>query len=244
MPLSPPDAVLFDLGNTILRELSFDTLAGVEAVLGEAVEPPRFTAEELTDALSEILADLEPRRFSSQLEFPPYMTPRLLYEPRGIQFDTSDEELEWIFWEAAICWEVEPGVDDVLSLLRKSHIPCGVVSNTAFRSQTLSRQLQKVGLGDYFSFVMASADYVVRKPHPLLFDLAARRLDTAPAKIWFVGDSYDFDIEGSSEAGMTPVWYCPSGATRTPVAAGLVVSSWSEFLEHLCSVGVGDQGAT
>lgn len=101
MALPRPRAILFDFGDTLLREGPVDVFAGVEAVLALATETGGTTARELADALTAVLEDLEPRRRSSQLELPTIMTWRLVYEPRGVRFDTPDADLEWAFWKAA-----------------------------------------------------------------------------------------------------------------------------------------------
>lgn len=234
--LPKPAGVLFDFGDTILHEGPFDVLAGVKAVLAVASGPPTQTAEELAEALSDLLADLDPRRRTSQLELPPHLTMKLIYEPHGIEFDLSAEELEWTFWRAATTWTPEPGIQEVLTALSDLNVPCGVVSNTAFTGETLSRQLATSGLDGPISWVMASADYVVRKPHHLLFDLALRRLGTRPEVTWFVGDSFECDIEGAAAAGLVPIWYDTARAgTDRGAPAVRAVASWQEFLHLLAT---------
>jgi FMN phosphatase YigB (HAD superfamily) len=162
------------------------------------------------------------------------MTRRLIYEPRGIRFDKPDEDLEWLFWSAATAWAPQPGIEGVLDLLLDVGLPCGVVSNTAFRGATLARQLAIEGLDRPISWVIASADYVVRKPHRLLFELASRRLGTRPEETWFVGDSFECDVGGAAAAGMVPIWYHPAEASSDDCApAAHAVASWSEFRELL-----------
>ena len=234
MGLSRPRAILCDFGNTVLREAQFDVRAGLEAVLALATDARGWTVEKLAEDLGELLADLEPRRHASQLEFPPHMTPRLLYEPRGIFFDEPPERLEWVFWSAATSWVSEPGVEQALDSLAAAGLPCGIVSNTAFRGETLSLQLAIHGLDGVFSWVISSAEHVVRKPHHLLFQLAARRLGIPPEDTWFIGDSFECDIEGAAGVGMVPVWYRPEGPDSVDVApAACAVASWGEFQELL-----------
>jgi putative hydrolase of the HAD superfamily len=80
-----------------------------------------------------------------------------------------------------------------------------VVSNTSFTERTLRAELEKHGLADYFEFILTSSEYSVRKPNPLLFEMAAARLGVLASSIWFVGDRIDADVVGANAAGMTSV---------------------------------------
>lgn len=70
-------------------------------------------------------------------------------------------------------------------------------------------ELARHGLADAIAFVLVSADYAVRRPQALLFEVAAARLRVAPQDIWFVGDHLDTDIIGANGADMTSVWLRP-----------------------------------
>jgi putative hydrolase of the HAD superfamily len=161
--------------------------------------------------MAQLMADLDPRRQASHLELPLHTICSLIYDPRGIHFNQSAAEIEWVFWSAATTWTLEPGVREVLAFLEEASVPCGIVSNTMFREQTIARQLAASGLDGVLPWVITSAEHVVRKPHPRLFALAAQRLRTPPADPWFVGDSFECDVQGAAAAGMVPIWYCPKG---------------------------------
>ncbi len=226
-----PKGMLVDFGNTLLREGPVDVLAGTTAVLGHVAAPVCHTAEDLAQAIVRLRQDLEPRRRAAQLELPPYAVDRLIYQPRGIRFDVPEEQVEWTYWNAATSWTVESGAVEALRTVARAGIPCGVVSNTAFRAATIARELERHGFGGLFLWVLASSEHVVRKPHPLVFEVAARRLGVPPGDIWFVGDSLDNDIHGAAGAGMTPIWYDPDGADprdRAP-PGGYVITAWDEF---------------
>lgn len=227
--LSRPRAVVFDFGDTLLREGPTDFLAGAGAVLALAREPVRCTAAELATALAELMADLDPRRRSAQIEIPPAAVRRLVYEPLGITFDRSTDDLEWAFWSAATSWSPEPGVLGALAALEAAGIPCAVLSNSMFSAATVTRQLEACGITAPFRFVMTSSEFVVRKPHRRLFQLAAARLGEDPAGIWFVGDSIDYDVAGAAEAGLVPLWYAAQSPAASCDRAAGVIRHWSEF---------------
>jgi putative hydrolase of the HAD superfamily len=233
LALGKPSAVIFDFGDTLMREGPLDFLAGAARVLELASDTAGRTPELVAAAMAALMADVNPRRQASQLEPYPETIWRLVYEPLEIKFVHSPAEVEWAFWSAATSWTVETGAQEVLHLLASSGIPCGVLSNTMFRSETIARELAAIGL-DQFRWVMTSADFVFRKPHRRLFELAALRMQVEPARIWFVGDSFENDVCGAAEAGMVPIWYrvdAPAGRETPPAVHA--VTGWPEFSELL-----------
>jgi putative hydrolase of the HAD superfamily len=103
------------------------------------------------------------------------------------------------------------------------------VSNSSFRGEVIRHELSKHGLADHLSIVVASADYAVRKPNPLLFETAAGLLGVSARDIWFVGDRLDTDVAGARAAGMYAVWL---GGPNADAGDGelLTVSDWRELL--------------
>ena len=95
--------------------------------------------------------------------------------------------------------------------------------------QALAWQLEESGLGAYFMFVMSSADYVLRKPHPVLFQTACRKLELDPASVWYVGDKPEFDVAGAANAGLVSVLYAPADVAGSGPVPDLRVGSWNEL---------------
>jgi putative hydrolase of the HAD superfamily len=225
-----PRAVVFDFGDTLMREGPFDVRAGAARVLQLARDANGCTTDRLAEAMTALAADLNPRRQASQLEPPTHTIWRLIYEPFGIRFDQTPTEVEWAFWSAATVWTLEPGAPEIVELIARSGVPCGVLSNTMFRSETIARQLEASGFRNAFRWVMASADFVFRKPHRRLFDLATQRMGEEPGRIWFVGDSFENDVCGAAAAGMVPVWYRVGDAAEPrPGTAAYIVRDWAEL---------------
>jgi FMN phosphatase YigB (HAD superfamily) len=52
---------------------------------------------------------------------------------------------------------------------------------------------------------MYSYEFPWRKPDVRIFHAAAEKIDVAAEKIVYVGDRIDFDVNGSSKAGMLPI---------------------------------------
>ena len=75
------------------------------------------------------------------------------------------------------------------------------VASGGFRN-VIQRQLQQLGLNDYFDAVVTAEDTQRHKPEPDVFLEAARRLGVAPGRCRVYEDS-DLGIEAARRAGMT-----------------------------------------
>lgn len=224
-----PEGLLFDLGNTLLGEVRFDAAAGQARLLALAIHvPPRVTAAEVQVRARQIDAAMRSRREDSLLEFRATAVTRLLYDRLGVEFGHAEAELELEFWRAAVQMRTEPNVVDALEAARRD-IPMGIVSNSGFSGRVLEDELARHGLEGRFRFVMASADYGFRKPHPLLFETAAARLGRRPEAVWFVGDSLRHDIAGARGVGMTAIWYNPTGYTAEAIHPDAEIRDWAEL---------------
>jgi putative hydrolase of the HAD superfamily len=228
--LRRPRGVLLDLGNTILREEGFDAAAGRARLLALAVRNPRgVTAGEYAARAAAVDAEIQPARVASRIEFGVARVTRLLADHFGLSYAADDDALELAFWRASVRMRREPNVERALDALSARALPVGVVSNTGFSAHELRDELERHGLGPRFAFVMASADYGLRKPHPMLFEAAAARLGQDPADVWFVGDHPEFDLAGARAAGMTAVWYAPGAADREGARADARLRDWADL---------------
>lgn len=231
LTLQKPLGILFDLGDTLLTYLKFDPEAGHAATLKIADNPLGYTVTDIATNIKKLNRDLIPRREKAQVEFHPHIVQRHVYEALHITFDRTPEEVERVFWRAATSWQPEPDVENILEILRDKDIPMGIVSNAAFCGNTLLWEVEQQGLADYFRFLMSSADYWVRKPHPLLLETAAAKLGFTPADIWYVGNSPQYDIAAAHNAGMGAVWYNRLDDPLDGPDPHVEIKNWREFLE-------------
>ena len=228
-----PRGVLFDYGGTLVEEVGFDARAGVDLMLMHLTARPRsLGVADVLARVERVTREVSARRDAFQIEAPWPAVTRLIYDYFGVVFDQPLSELELQFWDATVTTRPMPGVREALVALAELGLPLGVVSNSSFRGAVIRHELAKHDLAGPLAVVVASADYAVRKPNPLLFETAAALLDVPPAEIWFVGDRLDTDVAGARAAGMVTVWLRPPNDPRDE-AADLVVSSWSELLARV-----------
>jgi putative hydrolase of the HAD superfamily len=231
-----PAGVIFDLGDTVLHLESIDMISANKRLLEFAEGNTDLTAEDIQRFADELSREALQVREDSMVEYSIQSFQRLLYENLGISFSISPFELEREFWDAAIEYSPCEGIFDVLNLLDKHQIKTGILSNSGFTGAVLEEELAKHDLAHRFSFLISSIDYVFRKPHKRLFQIAVKKMDLEPQDIWFVGDRLEYDIRGAIDYGLYPVWYNPEGKPGEIDGEYLVVRSWHEFRDKIKSL--------
>jgi putative hydrolase of the HAD superfamily len=208
-PSAPPlpRAVVFDLWGTLIESDDFAAVRGnarLLAVAGSDVQLEALQAYE-----DGIVRDAERREDESHIEFTRQALQRLLNDRFAIHSPLSLAEQEWEFWSSAMRIRLVDGVPAMLDDLVRRSIRRAVISNSSFTADTIRRTLADLGVADRFEFVISSADYGVRKPHPAIFEAALARLGLAPREAWFAGDTVAFDLKGGLAAGMFTVLFRP-----------------------------------
>lgn len=200
--------IFFDYGHTLLYEPNWDPTRGYEALLQYAAT----NAYGCTGADIQARAEAMNRDHIQPLcklgyDVPAQVTDRVLYESLGISFSLTPSEVETVFWDAASPGAAMPGADQMLDLIRSKGIRSAVVSNCSRSGEALTRRLNRLLPRHRFEFVIASSDYLFRKPHPLLFELALHKAGLSAKEVWYCGDHPQKDVEGAAKAGIFPVWY-------------------------------------
>ena len=161
----------------------------------------------------------------------------MLYEYLGIAFSLTPLEQETVFWDAASAGEAMPGAAEMLACIKAKGIRSAVVSNILWSGEALRKRLDRLLPGNSFEFILASSDYMLRKPQPMLFELALRKAGLTASEVWFCGDNPQADIEGA--AAMFPVWFDSDvddregGDKPAPRCACLHIRRWDELTARL-----------
>lgn len=200
--------ILFDYGHTLVYEHSFDAVKGTRAVMKYAVRNDNnLDAEEISRFSNQLFETIGSRARDYGVEVHNHMFQKLLYESLNIEFSLSHEDIELIFWDHAAPGEPMPHIEKVLAALKQKGIRSGVISNISFGGNSLARRINQLIPENDFEFILASSEYVFRKPDPLLFRLALKKAGLSPEEVWYCGDNTRFDVIGSSSVGIFPVWY-------------------------------------
>jgi HAD superfamily hydrolase (TIGR01662 family) len=211
--------------------VSFNPRAANEWLRARAAQRPALVQlDQIVDRAVRITSETAARREQFQIETPWPMLTRLIYDVFGIRFAQPLPELELGFWDASVVTRPLAGVHAALEMIHQAGIRMGVLSNSSFGEHVIRHELAKHGLTQHLEFIVVSADYCVRKPNALLFEVAAARLGLAPRDVWLVGDRFDTDITGARVAGMTAVWFGQHARPATSVpGADLIVADWTDF---------------
>lgn len=237
-----PKMILFDYGQTLTREEKFNPVRGIQAILKLAKSNPNgvtaLQIQELADTLSNEIAStlIGDSRSRNLLEVSNYAFNRYLYEYFEVEFAESPEVLERIFWDNAAPGRPTENIEKLLKHLQEIGIRTGVISNITASTDTLTNRLNELLPDNHFEFILASSDYIFRKPHRRIFEMALVKAKLSADQIWFCGDNPICDIEGAYNAGMKPVWYTACMFEDIGVAPSipyLKIDDWEELIHML-----------
>lgn len=117
-----------------------------------------------------------------------------------------------------------PGVVEAVRDLCAHGIELAVVSS-AVHHEFLEWSLAKFGIRDCFAHVVTSASCGFYKSRTEIYEHALEQLNRTAAEAVHVGDSYRFDVETATRAGMRTVWFSRDRQNTESNAAGVTVSS-------------------
>lgn len=242
--MKKPKMIIFDYGQTLVNETSFDVLEGTKAVLSEASNNPNNIPVEVVQNLATDL-NKDIGRYGSEfekhslLEVHNRIFQRYLYEYFDIELTKSPEEVERIFKNAALTMEPTKGIKVFLQYLKNSGIRTSVISNTSFSENILQENIKECIPSHSFDFIIASSEYIFRKPHKRIFELALRKAKLESSDVWYCGDNAVCDVDGASDCGIFPVWY--KGAIHdnnksVPKKKWLEISDWNELIDIINNI--------
>lgn len=237
--MNKPKMIMFDYGQTLIEEGEFNGEAGIKAVLKHAKQNPnQISARELQDfaqTLNREIGRFDPDvRKSPFIEVHNHLFQNFLYEYFDIEVELTPEEMEKIFWENATERTPTKNIELLLRFLKEKEIRTAVISNISFSGKTLRDCIHNLLPENEFEFILATSEYVFRKPHKRIFELALRKAKLRPGEVWYCGDNAFFDVEGAAGVGMQPVWY--RGAIKhynkiTPTVHCISIQDWTELID-------------
>ncbi len=248
-PITRPKGILFDLGDTLLQVKGFNLDGGIHRLRELTDQAELFNAAKLDETSEAMLRgtsysyensrrigdDLgkasESIRFGANYEISFTAFHRNLFDRLGLTSKHSWEYLDLEFLKISHVFGLEQGVVEMLNSLKESDIRLGIVSNSFHGGKSLEWMLEQAGITNYFDFLISSADYGFRKPHPEIFETALTKLGVDRENVWFIGDKPEADVAGANSVGVTSVWYNADNAPPREPTPDLMVKSWQEFLD-------------
>ncbi|MGZ2362044.1 HAD family hydrolase [Streptomyces sp. 372A] len=220
--MNTPKAVLFDIGMTFIHpsgEVMSEELAAVGAhgVGAKTAEAALATAAE-----------------AHHLDFPqglsrPEKVGAVWGQLLGVGAETGRRAWRRCTDRTDLYRDLDPDAVPVLREICGRGLAVAAVSNS---DGTLTEELARFGLLDFFNVVVDSTLTGVEKPEPGIFTSALGQLGCAPADALFVGDGLINDIFGALRSGITStVLYDRHRVYRElPVP---VITALPQLLDHL-----------
>lgn len=240
--MKKPKMILFDYGHTLLYEPCFNFLRGNKALFNYITKNKNnISVEDLTNFDSKLFQKISIVK-QNGFELHEWQNLKFLYEYLGIEFSVSLGEAEKILWDNTAYGEIMPYADKMIDYINAAGIRSGVISNIGFSGAALTERINRLLPNNKFEFIIASSEYMFRKPSPYLFELALNKADLSADEVWFCGDNIKADVEGAANVGIFPVWYdeltvenpwVNQNENITPNFKHLHIHDWNEFIKYL-----------
>ena len=112
-------------------------------------------------------------------------------------------EVGWLWYEPlSRVAKVEPDIKETLGKLKGMGLKLGILSNTFISAGSLDRQLEQLGMLEFFPYRLYSYQFEFRKPDRRIFEAAIEKIGEPAQSIIFVGDRLGVDIRPALKAGM------------------------------------------
>jgi putative hydrolase of the HAD superfamily len=206
-----PEAIFFDLDDTLLRNTIASELVWRKACEAAATETTIFQAAELLHQIDAVRdwywSDTERHR-SGRLNLHEARTSivRMALEKLG---RTDDKIASTVAAKYSLLvdesLEFSPNTEEVLGQLVKKQVKMALLTNGAGAVQR--EKIKRFGLDRYFSVCLIEGELGWGKPDRHVFQTALDKLAVTPKQTWMVGDDLERDIEGAQQAGIFTIWY-------------------------------------
>ncbi len=212
-----PRAVLFDLGDTVLEEKSYNIASGFEKI--SAYLSPAISLKKLTESIA------LGQEGNSEFQLARWIETNLRSQSESM----SAHDIELLLWNTTVELVPKPGIRQALDFLVGNGVRVAAISNAIFSSKCMRSELAKHNLDSYFEFVISSADHGRRKPDTAIFARASRALGVESCDTWYIGDRWDADVTGAVSAGMTAIWFGGQPHVHDSDISHIKLKNWSNF---------------
>jgi len=137
----------------------------------------------------------------------------MVWKDRVYQSMVEEFNVDGIAWETLLedyvnhfahCCIAYDGVEAVLAQLRQAGCKMGIISNG--KSPFQEKNIEALGIVEYFETILISEKEGVKKPSPAIFHKALYALEVAAHEAVYIGDNPDLDMKGAKDAGMRTIW--------------------------------------
>jgi len=213
---SLPDAIIFDLDDTIL-----DDSGSVDACWREVCDAAALRIDGIHP--DTLLAEIErhrdwfwsdpARHREGRLDLRAATTLIVTQAFEGLGLDRPDlaREIAEAYRdarEARLC--PLPGAVETIEHFRSSGVRLGMATNGSAVAQRA--KIERFGLAKYFERIIIEGEFGLGKPHREVYEALFASLGADPSKTWAVGDNLEWDVGAPQSHGAYGIWV--DGAAR------------------------------
>ena len=151
---------------------------------------------------------------------------------RDVPDDIIRAALDRLFAITQRNWVIEHDTLPTLQKLETDGYRMGLISN-AGDDQDVQQLARRLGIENFFDFILTSAACSYRKPHRRIFELALSNWYFLPSEAVMVGDNLDADVRGAQSVGLFAIWLSRRAGDRTedqlPIRPDASISALSEL---------------
>lgn len=226
--------ILFDLYDTVLKDISFDFDKGIE-YLYYAYFRTSCSLVEFKNMQNVFYHSYEKRKEQHieicliNDEIPCFFEKFKVTKP---ELDDMTD-LEYCVMNQMQKVTLLDDVKRVIAEFRKNNIKMYILSNSIFTGNAARRLLNDFGIAEYFCKLYSSADYGIRKPRKDFYQLAIDDIlldnpNIRKKDILYVGNDYKTDVVGATGIGLRTVWY---NVNHLPNKNNLLIDDFGKLLE-------------
>jgi putative hydrolase of the HAD superfamily len=211
-----PEAIFFDLDDTILDFSSGAEPCWETASRPFAAELPGVTVEELLAAIHRtrdwFWSDAERHRrgrLDLRVARREIVTAALL--ELGLELPQVAEGIAEAYIAARdVGLRLFPDSVATLTRLRELNVRRALLTNG--RAEDQRAKIERFGLAPFFDCIVIEGEFGIGKPDERVYRHALAQVKVAPAEAWMVGDNLEWDVAAPQRVGMHGIWYDVTGA--------------------------------
>lgn len=234
-------AVVFDMGNTLLRQdrllwnrlMKAGLINQINVFRKRGLRKP--TLREWAGSFEALRAALESVAEKDLVEVNVEKIFHYMLAYHEVPSDIAPAMMVSLLFEPMMtARRLFPEVTDSLQRLHDRRCPMALVSNTMVPPAICRSALDRLNILHFFECTLFSSEWTFRKPHPAMFEMTARRLRIKPGRLLYVGDRIVDDVQGAAGAGLRTAWINRDGKRiQNRVKPDYILRSLEEIPEIL-----------
>ncbi len=229
--------IIMDLGDTLFKNVELDLTKGVTYIYNNYCNH-NIEKDAVLKDFNLIWEYAYQKRDNDDFEINIHNYFNYLRDTVGFKTTYDNNFLEIEFLTHSTKTILMNDLVEFLKICKVKNIHLVILSNSTFTKQGLIYQLKKHNIDSYFEAVFSSADYILRKPSPLFFNLAVNYLKkTYPnlklEEVRFIGNDYHYDVLGSTNQGIKAIWFNEQNLPNPHLVECTEVKSYKELIKMM-----------